>query len=96
MRPSTSSASFWSGPDTRMALRPAALCAAQVGRTHGRTNSIAEAPKNRCQRGAVHTGSSRDRRDYRLDGVVLRRLSRHDSEHPLRRNMSRQSFIELA
>ena len=37
-RPSTSSASFWSGPDTRMALWPAALCAAQTGRTHGRTN----------------------------------------------------------
>ena len=37
-RPSTSSASLWSGPDTRMALWPAALCAAQTGRTHGRTN----------------------------------------------------------
>ena len=57
-RPSTSSASFWSGPDTRRASRPAARCAASKGRTHGRTNQhCGSIQKNPCQRRAVHTGS---------------------------------------
>jgi hypothetical protein len=56
-RPSTSSARFWSGPDTRMALWPAALCAAQTDRTHGRINPRCVGTQNPCQWRAVHTGS---------------------------------------
>ena len=51
-----SNAGFRLGPDPRRALWPAARCAAQKGRTHGRTDQcccICE--ESSCQLGAVHT-----------------------------------------
>lgn len=54
-----------------MALRPAVICAAPIGRTHGRTNQRRKAQYATCQRRAVHTGSELPQRRTPWAGTIL-------------------------
>src|SRR6185312_12109094 len=72
-----SNASFWSGPDPRRTLWPAALCASLKGRTHGWTDQCCLPEESSCQLGAIHT-SHHSRRCKDLFVITEARVAQQD------------------